>query len=144
MHKKKKFWQKFLLYLQAFGYEDRDEEMRKTRIDTLTSAYRNYLDNKRNTSGTGPLKKPSCFDEIDKVLSDKLTTLPTFLKSSSGTNVFVEETADLNSLNNCVNDLKNCEHIDIEVFPSTSKSEELLKKDKSFYFKKSKIEKIKK
>ncbi|XP_047141536.1 zinc finger and SCAN domain-containing protein 29 [Hydra vulgaris] len=139
--RKKKIWQEILLYLQASGYEDRDEEMCKTRIHTLTSAYRNYLDNKRNTSGTGPSKKPSCFDEIDKVLSDKPTTLPTFLKSSSGTNVLVEETARLNSLNNCVNELKNCEHIDIEVVPSSSKSEELFKKDKSFYFKKSKKKK---
>ncbi|XP_065643562.1 uncharacterized protein LOC136075146 [Hydra vulgaris] len=139
--RKGKIWEEILLFLQASGYEDRDKEMCKTRIHTLTSAYRNYIDNKRNTSGTGPSKKPSCFDEIDKVLSDKPTTLPTFLKSSSGMNVIIEKTAEVNNFNNCVNELVNCEHIDIETTPSSSKSEELVKKDNSFYFKKSKKKK---
>ena len=68
----------------ACGYEDRDGEMCKTRIHTLTSAYRTYLDSKRNTTGEAPSQKPPCFDELDTILSDKPTTIPHFLASSSG------------------------------------------------------------
>ena len=42
-----------------------------------------YLDSKRNTTGTTPSKKPSCFDELDAVLSDKPKTMLHFLASSS-------------------------------------------------------------
>ena len=70
--------------MNAFAYEDRDGELCKTRIHTLTSAYKMYLDSKRNTTGAAPSKKPPCFDELDTILSDKPTTIPNFLASSSG------------------------------------------------------------
>ena len=43
-----------------------------------------YLDIKRGPSATAPMKKLPCFDKLDKVLSDKLTSLPNHLLSSSG------------------------------------------------------------
>ena len=70
--------------MKVCGYEDWDGEMCETQIYTLTSAYRMYLDSKRNTTGTTPSKKPSCFDELDAVLSDKPKTMLHFLASSSG------------------------------------------------------------
>ena len=42
------------------------------------------MDQRRNTTGTVPIKKPPCFKELDEVLSDRPTTLPIFLQSSSG------------------------------------------------------------
>ena len=60
--------------MKACGYEDRDGEMCKTRIHTLTS----YLDSKRNTTGTAPPKTPPCFDQLDAILSDKPTTMSHF------------------------------------------------------------------
>ena len=51
------------IFMKACGYEDRDGEMgwgdgeMGTRIHTLTSAYRTYLDSKRNTTGPAPSKK---------------------------------------------------------------------------------------
>ena len=82
--RKKKIWDEIALYLQAAGYE-RDGEMCKTRIHTLTSAYRNYLDVKRNKTGSAPPRKPPCFDQLDDILGDKPTTYPHHLKSSSTT-----------------------------------------------------------
>ena len=70
--------------MNACGYEDRDGEMCKTRIHNLISACKTYLDSKRNTTGEAPSKKPPCFDELDTILSDKPTTIPHFLASSSG------------------------------------------------------------
>ena len=64
--------------MKVCGYEDWDGEMCKTRIHTLTSAYRTYLDSKRNTTGTAPSKKPPYFDELDVILSDKPKTMPHF------------------------------------------------------------------
>ena len=78
--------------MNACGYEDRDGEMCKTRIHTLTSAYRTYLDSKRNTTGTAPSKKAPCFNVLDTILSGKPATMPHFLASSSGvTNELSEE-----------------------------------------------------
>ena len=54
------------------------------RIHTLTSAYKNYMDQRRNITETVPIKNPPCFEELDEVLSDRPTTLPIFLQSSSG------------------------------------------------------------
>ena len=71
------------IFMKACGYEDRHGEMFKTWIHTLTSACRTYLDSKRNTTGTAPSKKPPCFDELDAILSDKPTTMPHILASSS-------------------------------------------------------------
>ena len=53
-------------------------------MHTLTSTYRTYLASKRNTTGTALSKKPPCFDELDTILSNKPTTMPYFLASSSG------------------------------------------------------------
>ena len=72
--------------MKANGY-DRYGEICKTRIHTLTSAYRNYVDQRRNCTGTAPSKKPLCFDLLDQILSHKPTTFPTHLKSSSGRDV---------------------------------------------------------
>ena len=72
------------IFMNACGYEDRDGEMCKTRLHTLTSAYKTYLDSKRNITGAAPSKKPPCFDELDTILSDKPTSIPHFLASSSG------------------------------------------------------------
>ena len=47
-------------------------------------AYCSYLDIKRGPSATAPMKKPPRFNKLDKVLSDKLTSLPNHLLSSSG------------------------------------------------------------
>ena len=46
--------------MNACGYEDRHGEMCETRLHTLTSAYKTYLDSKRNTTGEAPSKKPPC------------------------------------------------------------------------------------
>ena len=56
--------------------------MCKTRINTRT--HRAYLDNKRNTTGTAPSRKPPSFDELDATLSDKPTAMSHFLASFSG------------------------------------------------------------
>ena len=68
--------------MKACGYEDRDGEMCKTRIHTLKSAYKTYLDSKRNTTGTALSKKQPCLDELDAILSDKPTIKPHFLACS--------------------------------------------------------------
>ena len=56
----------------------------KTRIHTLTSGYRAYLDSKRNTTRIAPSKKPPCFDKLDAILNDKPSTMLHFWSSSSG------------------------------------------------------------
>ena len=56
----------------------------KTRIHTLKNGCRTYLDFKRSSTGTASIINPPCFDKLDKVLSDKPTTLPKHLLSSSG------------------------------------------------------------
>ena len=48
--------------MKACGYEDWDGKMCNTQTHTLTSAYRTYLDSKRNTTRTAP---PPYFDELD-------------------------------------------------------------------------------
>ena len=89
-----------------------DGEMYKTRIHTLTSAYRTYLDSKRNTTGTAPSKKPPCFDELDAILSDKPTTMPHFLTSSSGvTNEGSEEPDRFVGENLAISDIDMAEEI---------------------------------
>ena len=81
-YRKKKTWDDVVICTNTCGYEDRDGEMCKTRIHTLTYPdpvkYRTYLDSKRNTTGTAPSKTPFCFDELDTILSDKPTTMPHF------------------------------------------------------------------
>ena len=83
-YRKKKIWDDVVIFMNASGYEDRDGDMCKARIHTLISAYRTYLDSKRNTIGIAPSKKPPCFDELDAILSDKPTAMPHSLASSSG------------------------------------------------------------
>ena len=46
---KKPIWREISAFLQAAGYEDRDEDAYKTRIHTLVSAYRSYKDGCRKT-----------------------------------------------------------------------------------------------
>ncbi|XP_065656996.1 uncharacterized protein LOC100204154 isoform X1 [Hydra vulgaris] len=131
--RKKKIWQEIFLYLKACGYEDRDEEMCKTRIHTLTSAYRSYL-NKRNTSGTARFKKPPCFEEMNKVLKDKSTRLPRlphFSKSLSDINGLSEhsdalvlnkvKTPEVNNFNNCIYNSVNSTYNDFKVNQSSFK-----------------------
>ena len=77
-YRKKKIWDDEVIFMNAYGYEDRDGEMCKTRIHTLTSAYRMYLDSKQNTTGAVSSEKPPCFDELDTILSHKPTTMPIF------------------------------------------------------------------
>ena len=52
-------------------------------IATLVSAYRNYKDTKRNSTGTAPSKKPPYFEELDCILGEKPTTAPPHLISST-------------------------------------------------------------
>ena len=55
-------WDDVAILMKACGYEDWDGKMCNTQTHTLTSAYRTYLDSKRNTTGTAP---PPYFDELD-------------------------------------------------------------------------------
>ena len=77
-------WNQTSEYLKACEYVDRNDDICKTRIHNLTNVYGKYLDNKRNSTGPAPMKKPPCFDKLDKVLSEKPTTLSRNLLSSSG------------------------------------------------------------
>ena len=79
-----------VIFMKACGYEDRDGDVSKTRIHTVTTTYRTYLDSKRNTTRTAPSKKPPCFDELDAILNYKPTTMPHVLASSSGVIVIDE------------------------------------------------------
>ena len=45
-YRKKKIWDHVAIFLKACGYEDWDQEIRMTRIHTLTSVFRTHLDNK--------------------------------------------------------------------------------------------------
>ena len=85
-YRKKQIWDDVAVFMKACGYKDRDGRMCQTRIHTLTFAYRRYLDSKRNTTRTAHFKKSPCFDKLDAILSDKLTTTHffKFLASSSG------------------------------------------------------------
>ena len=136
--------------MKACGYQDRDGEMCKIRIHTLTSAYRNYLDVKRNTTGTAPPKKPPCFDELDIVLSDKPTTLPTFIRSSSGSiaddwNEESDLTSDVeDKTHSLTEDILNSTHIDMassSLSPDTTLAPFEKQCNSSFYFSKSKKKK---
>ena len=72
------------IIMNASEYEDRDREMCKTQLHILTSGYRMHLSSKQNTTQAAPSKKTPCFDELHIILSDKPTTVPHFLASSSG------------------------------------------------------------
>ena len=58
--------------------------MCKTQMHILTSAYRMYLNSKQNTTQAAPSKKLPFFNELHIIMSDKRTTVPHFLASSSG------------------------------------------------------------
>ena len=81
--RKKAIWQEIATHLNSCGYMDRDSESCKTRIHTLVTAYRNYKDVKRKSTGTAPARKPPCFDQLEIVLSEKPTTKPKYICSSS-------------------------------------------------------------
>ena len=70
-------------YLKVLGY-DRDDDSCKVRMHTVITAYRNYSDVKRNSTGAAPPKMPPYCEEIDNIMGDKPTTLPPHLISSSG------------------------------------------------------------
>ena len=111
-YRKKKVWDDLAIFVKACGYEYLDGEMCKTRIHTLTSAYRTYLDSKRNTIGIAPSKKHHCFDELDAILSDEPTSMPHFLASSSGvTNEGSEEPDRFVGENLAVSDIDMAEEI---------------------------------
>lgn len=83
MYKKKAYMLKITAYLQAAGYEDRDDGSCKTRIHTLISAYRSYKDECAKTGNATPKKKPAFFDEVDELLSDKPCTKPKVIIKSA-------------------------------------------------------------
>ena len=67
----------------ACGYEDRDGEACKTRLHTLVTAYRQYKDELNKMGDATPSKKPSFFDELDKILSDEPSTQPKVVINST-------------------------------------------------------------
>ena len=81
--RKKPIWPEIGDFLMACGYEDREGEARKTRLHTLVTAYRQYKDELKKTGNGTPSKKPSFFDELDKILSDKPSTLPKVVINST-------------------------------------------------------------
>ena len=82
--KKRQYGKKFLYFEELSAY-DRDDESCKVRIHTLLTAYRNFNDTKRRSTGTAPQKKSPCYEGIDAILGDKPTTMLSHLISSSGT-----------------------------------------------------------
>ena len=97
-----------------------DAESCKVRIHTLLTAYRNFNDTKRTSIGTAPQKKPPCYEEIDAVLGDKPTTIPSHLISSSGTSSNIptdDSNSDTFDEEERLEDLMNATNISI----STSK-----------------------
>ena len=95
--RKKSIWEEIASFINATGYQDRDYESCKIRIHTLVNAYRHYKDAKRNHTGTAPPKKPPCFEELDVILGEKPTTLPTHLISSTKSASSVENSRDSDS-----------------------------------------------
>ena len=65
----------------AEGYEDRDYVQCQTRMKTLISAYRRFIDGQRKT-GMNKAKKPFCFDTLDSITGNKPTSRPSNLVSS--------------------------------------------------------------
>ena len=59
--RKKPIWLEIVEYLQAAGYEDRDDSSYKTWIHTLISAHRSYKDECAKTGNATPKKKPAFF-----------------------------------------------------------------------------------
>ena len=138
--------------MKACGYEDRDGKMCKTRIHTLISAYKTYLDSKRNT--TAPYKKPPCFNELVAILSDKPSTIPHFLASSFGvTDEESEEPDSFDGKNLATSDIDMAEEIlnsaQINILSSAPSpaanpapsNQESSESSSSFYFNKSKKKK---
>ena len=73
--------------LRASGY-DRGDESCKVKIHTLLTAYRNFNDTKRWSTGTARQKKPPCSKEINAVLGNKPISMPSHLISSgTGSNI---------------------------------------------------------
>ena len=67
--RKKPIWQEIGDFLTACGSADRDGEACKTRPHTLITTYRQRKDELMNTGNATPF-----FDELDKILPDKLST----------------------------------------------------------------------
>ena len=51
----------------------------------LLTAYRNFNDTKPRSTGTALQKRPPCYEEIDAVLGNKATTMPSRFISVTGT-----------------------------------------------------------
>ena len=51
----------------------------------VTYCLEGFYDNNSRSTGKVPEKKSPCYEEIDAILGDKPTTMPTLLISSSGT-----------------------------------------------------------
>ena len=81
-----------------------DGDSRKTRIDDLSSAYQNYHDKKRNSTGTALPKQPRCFEQIDMVLKDKTTTKPAYVISSCGDNRSIDNAGEESDTDETGND----------------------------------------
>ena len=111
-YRKKKIWDDVAIFMNTCGYEDWDGEICKARIHNLTSAYRTYLDSKRNTTGTALSKKLPCFNELDTILSGKPAIMPHFLASSSAvTDEGSEEPDSFDSENLTTSDIDMAEEI---------------------------------
>ena len=139
-YKKKKIWDDMATFMKICEYEDWDGEMCKTRIHTLTFAYRTYWETY----------------ELDAIPIDEPTTMPRFLASSSGVIVEGSEepdsfagenlaTSDINMAEKILNSthfniLSSAPSPDTNPAPSEQESSE---SSSSFYFKKSKKKKTK-
>ena len=67
----------------ACGYEDRDGEACKTRLQTLVTAYCQYKVELKKKGNATPSKKPPFFDDLDKILSNKPRTQSKIVDNST-------------------------------------------------------------
>ena len=82
--KKRPIWEEISVFVRAEGYEDRDYidyAQCQTRMKTLISAYRRFIDGQRKT-GMNKAKKPFRFDTLDSIIGGKPTSRPSNLVSS--------------------------------------------------------------
>ena len=68
--RKRPIWQEIGDLLMACGYEDREGEACKNRLNTLVTAYRQSKDELKETGNATSSKKPPFFDELDKILNN--------------------------------------------------------------------------
>ena len=104
--KKKKIQKEIAKFLKAFGHVDRNSDKYKTRIHTLFSACKNYIDAESKITGTAPPKIPPCFDVIDEIRWDKPKTFSPYLSSSNGSYTTVLEDNDSDVLDRDLDDVE--------------------------------------